>query len=181
MEANEENLIGSLEEGKNRVYLGTVQTVLEFEVPLALLLAPSEPERSVGHLRGVGFGVPHEELPVPVLHIPVFFYPVRPQILARPEFPVLFIQNHEEGGVAVPLYVLYEVGGLLLVVELLEDNVVNSHPEGTVLTGPYGYPPVGVLGNLTEVRGEDHQLGSVVLGFGYVVDVRRSGHVQVGP
>ncbi len=64
--------------------------------------------------------------------------------------------------------------------ELLEDDVVDRHPQSRVLPGLYGYPPVRVLGHLVQVGGDHHELGTLMAGFGDEVDIGRPGHAEVG-
>ncbi len=77
--------------------------------------------------------------------------------------------------------VINEIVAGVVNVELLKDDVVYRHPEGSILTGMDGNPPVAVLGNLAEIGGEDDKFCPGVACFGDEVNVWGAGHVQVRP
>ena len=157
--------------------LGVEHAVVELEIPAALLLGgPTVADGAVRHPRLAGEGVPHQELPLTVLAVAVARQTTRAEVLAR--LPVAYLD--EERQIGVLLGVLLEVVDLPVAVELGEQDVVHRQPEGGILAGVAGNPPVGVLGDLGEVGAEDRELRSCVADLGDEVGVGRTGHVEVG-
>ena len=171
--------VGRSQEGGLGVDLQAVDAVLHLEVPLPFLVLPAEAQRAAGHAGGPGRSVPDQELEIPVLGVLGAGELAGAQHAAGAQRPGVLLQLHQERGVAVAAHVVEEVGGLLLVVELLQDDVVHRQPEGGVLAGVDGDPLIGVLGRHAEVGAEHHQLGAVVAGLGREVDVGGAGHSEV--
>src|SRR5262249_30655566 len=60
VEFNLERLVP--EERQPGIDCAAVQRVFQLQIPLALLIRPAEPNRTLRHLRSVFAGIPHEEL-----------------------------------------------------------------------------------------------------------------------
>ncbi len=169
-----------LQEGKSRRQLRTVEAVLHLQVPLPFFLLPAKTEGAQGHAGAVARLIPDEELGAGVFRLPVAREPPGVEQAAGGPGPLLFLQLDQKGAVGVAFEIIEKVWGLRPVVELAEDDVVDGQPEGPVLAGVGGNPPVGVLGDHTEVGGEDHHLATVVPGLCDEMDVRGAGHAQIG-
>ena len=174
------DLVVAVEKRENRIDLLPVDAVLQFQIPLPFLRLPPVTHRALRHARLARRGVPHEELPVAVLNVGVALEAVGADQPAGNVLSVAFLEFHQEGRIGVALGVVEEVGRLLLGVELLENHVVDRHPEGAVLPRVQGDPPVGELRDLAEVGRQHHQLRPAVPRLGHEVHIGRAGHVQVG-
>ena len=172
-------LVAAVEEAEDRIDGRTVLAVFELQVPLALRLAPAVTDASHGHPRTVVAGVPHEELPVPILDVSVWGIAIGSQVLRGAVAVVRLAQFDQDGRIGVLLGVVQEVGNLLLVVILLEKDVVDGHPPGPVLSRVDRHPLVRVLRHLIEVGGEHPHLAAVVPRLRREVTVRRAGHVEI--
>ena len=64
--------------------------------------------------------------------------------------------------------------------ELVQDDMGDRHPESAILPGVNGDPPISILGNLVEIGRKDHQLGPVVPRFGGEMHIRGARHAHVG-
>ena len=170
-----------LEQREPRDDLAAVRGVLQFEVPLAGLLLPAVADRAAGHARLSRFLVVDEELPLAVLLGLVARHGVGAQQLPRPISVTVRLEAHQEGRVAEASDVILEEGRFRVRMKFLEDDVVDRHPEGAVLSGVHRYPLIGVLRDLIEVGGEDHHLRPVVPRLCRKVAIRRTSHVEVRP
>ena len=170
-----------VEEGQLGVDVAAVGPVLRQQVPLALLLLPAVARAAHGHLGALLAAVPLQELPLAGLLARVAFEPTGAQELPGLELAArILLDLHQEGCVGVRARVVEEFLGLLLVVELLENHVVDRHPPGAVLSGVDRDPLVRVLGDLVEVGREHDHLRAVRARLAGEVHVGRAGHVQVG-
>ncbi len=129
------------------------------------------------HLGRPGFLIPHQKLPLAVFLVGVFLQSVRPQQLAGLVVVAIRLQLHQQRRIGVLLRVIEKIRRLFVVVEFLQKHVVYRHPPGAVLAGVDGHPLVRVLGNLTEIRGEDHHFRAVVPRLGGEMAVGRARHV----
>src|SRR5690606_33715103 len=139
------------EKGQGGLNLRTVLAIFEQQVPLTLLLSPAMSYSSLRHLGSLIPFVPHQELPITVFFLSIRRESVRSEELARPVMITLPVQFHQEWCIGVSLRVIQEVGRSLYVVELLQENMVDCHPPGSILTGVDRHPFVGILGDLAEV------------------------------
>ena len=157
-----------------------VLAILHLQVPLTFLLLPAETEAAERHARPLAGFIPDQ-----ILEVAVLFFAVALQFTGAGHAPgavdaIFLLQFDQKGGVGVTLEVIEEKGCLGLMVEFTEDDVIDRHPEGTVLPGMGRNPPVGVLGGDVEVGGEDRDLGAVVACFGQKMRIRGTGHVGIG-
>ena len=172
------DLFGPPEQGQDRIVGRVVGDILQLHVPVALLLVPAGPGAALRDHQLAGGGVDVDELPVSVGDVLVGRNVTGAEKAAGLEVVTRRVEAHQVGAVGVLLDVLQEVGRMLFVVVLLQDDVCDRHPESAVAAGVDRDPLVGVLADLAEVRREDHRLGTVVAGLREEVAVRGPRHVQ---
>ena len=63
--------------------------------------------------------------------------------------------------------------------EFVQDDMVDRHPERAILPGVNWNPPIGKLGNLIEIGRKDHQLGPVVTRFCGEMNIGCARHAHV--
>ncbi len=157
-----EHLVALVEERQNGIDRAAIEAVLELQVPLTLFRLPTKTGRAHRHLRRIGLPVHHQHLPLTVVDVGVGGDAIRAQELPR-GVPVgcVAIELHEERRIGVLLQVIGEVRDRALVVILLEDHMIDGHPQRGVLPGLDRNPIVGVFSDLAEVRGDHDELAAV--------------------
>src|ERR1019366_2898715 len=128
VEAHLDHFAALLQERQGRVDAAPGESVLERQVPFALVLGPAAAAATHGHFR-LGLGhLPNEKLPVAVLDALIARNAVRSKQLAGLEYAIALHQFHQVGEVRVLLCIVHEIRDLLLVVALLENDVTGRHP-----------------------------------------------------
>ena len=92
---------------------------------------------------------------------------------------VLFLQFDEKGSISVAFQVVHEIRRLGLVMEFAEDDMVDRHPEGAILSGMGRDPPVSEFRGHTEVGRQNGHFRAVVAGLGQEMHVRGPGHARI--
>ncbi len=179
VELRQHGYVRRIKEGQGGRDNAAVLPVFEFQVPLAFFFPPAETSRSHRHFGPVLRFIPHEELPVAVLDARVPAEAVRPQQLAGPVHVRLLrrVQLNEQRRVRITLRIVDEIGGLPLLVEFFENDMVYGHPPRAVLSRVQRNPLVRVFGHLVEIRREHPHFGSVVARFSGKMTVGRACHV----
>src|SRR3989304_6632646 len=82
------------------------------------------------------------------------------------------------GKVGVLLEIINEVGDLPVNIELLHDDMVDTHPPGTIRSCLHRNPEVCILGNLCVIRRTDYHLCTANAELGNIVTVSSPGPVR---
>ncbi len=156
------HLLGALQKGEQRVVVLLAGRVLELEVPVAGLFIPAMSHRTLRDNKLATVFVNVDELPIPIRDpLELGEFRSTQETSWNPVLPIL-LQLHEEGAVCIPLAVVEEVGGLLFMMELFQDDMSRGHPECAITASMERNPLIRVFADLTEIGREDHRLRAVV-------------------
>ena len=141
---------------------------------------PAKSQTALRHARLIAELVPDQEFPLTIFHIAGAFHLPGAQHSTRHVLPLCFIEHNQERRIGVTARVVEEIRCRVLMMEFVQDDMGDRHPESAILPGVNGDPPISILSNLVEIGRKDHQLGPVVPRFGGEMHIRGARHAHVG-